>query len=327
MNILVTGGCGFVGSHLIEYILSQMPTVMPRSWPITVLARWWEPRVNMPDIIFDVELLEGDLTDLPSLVAALRQAKPDIIFHLAAESFVPASFTSPIHTLQVNALGTVNLLEAVRLTGQDPRIVVCSSPEVYGDTDEVMTEETPLRPVSPYALSKTAEDRAAFMYHAAYGMKTIISRGFAHEGPGRGSVFAVSDFARQVARIEAGLQEPVVKVGNLEAVRTYCDVRDMVRAYWLLAQKGEPGQAYNIAGDEMFSLREVLDRLLALSHIEQKVQVVVEEARLRPHDVWVQKPDDRKFRQLTNWRPEIPFARTLADCLSYWRERCGPLKP
>lgn len=314
MVILVTGASGFVGQHLIAHLRLEVPDAR-----LYGLVPWFEAqRVDLPG----VQVLEGDLTDLVSLMAAVRRAQPDYLFHLAALSYVTASYATPIQAMRVNALGTVNLLEAVRLAFQDPKIVICSSPEIYGDSRELMTESSPLRPVSPYALSKCVEDLAGYMYHQAYGMRIVISRGFAHEGPGRGSVFAVSDFARQVARIEAGLQEPVVKVGNLEAVRTYCDVRDMVRAYWLLALKGEPGEAYNIAGDEMFSLREVLDRLLALSHIEQKVQVVVEESRLRPHDVWVQSARDSKFRQLTGWRPEISFVqKTLPDMLQYWRQK------
>lgn len=312
-SILITGAAGFVGQHLIAHLREQVPDAR-----LFGLVPWFEAQgVDLPG----VTVLEGDLTDWISLIGALRKAQPDYIFHLAALSYVTASYYGPLVTMETNALGTIHLLEAARMTAATAKVIICSSPEIYGDSRELMTEESPLRPVSPYALSKCVEDLAGYMYHQAWGLRTVISRGFAHEGPGRGAVFAVSDFARQVARIEAGLQEPVVKVGNLESVRTYCDVRDMVRAYWLLALKGEPGEAYNIAGDEMFSLREVLDRLLALSHIEQKVQVLVEESRLRPHDVWSQSAHDSKFRKLTNWRPQIAFSRTLADVLQYWRQK------
>ena len=331
LNILVTGAGGFVGRHLVALLRREAPGA-----EIFGLAAWWElkrgegpggPFLEGEELAGNA-LLAGDLTDLSSLVAALKRAQPDYIFHLAASSFVPWSYLAPAQVMQVNALGTVNLFEAIRLAAQDPKVIVCSSPEVFGDTREIITEATPLRPVSPYALSKCVEDLAAYMYHQAYGLRTVVSRGFAHEGPGRGAVFAVSDFARQIARIEAGLQPPVVKVGNLGAIRTYCDVRDMVRAYWLLSQKGEPGEAYNIAGDAMFSLQEVLDRLLALSHRGKEITAVVETARLRPHDVWSQRADDSKFRKLTGWRPELTFSqRTLPDILEYWRQTCGPLKP
>ena len=330
MNALITGALGFVGKHLVALLRREAPGA-----EIFGLAAWWElqrgegpggPFLEGEELAGNA-LLAGDLTDLSSLVAALGRARPDYIFHLAAASFVPWSYAAPVQVMQNNAIGTINLFEAVRLARQDPKIIVCSSPEVFGDTREIITEATPLRPVSPYALSKCVEELAGYMYHQAYGLRTVVSRGFAHEGPGRGAGFAVSDFARQIARIEAGLQESCVCVGNLEAVRTYCDVRDMVRAYWLLALKGAVGEAYNIAGDEVFSLREVLDRLLALSTWGKKITVMVEESRLRPHDVWTQTANDSKFRKLTGWRPQIPIARTLADTLQYWRERCGPLKP
>ncbi|GAG63831.1 unnamed protein product, partial [marine sediment metagenome] len=226
----------------------------------------------------------------PPLLSILYEIKPDLIFHLAAQSFVPYSYSVPIETLNTNVVGTANLLEAVRIIkaeqAWDCRIMICSSPEVYGQADNStpITEDFPLKPLSPYAVSKVAEDMLAYMYYQAYGLKTIRSRAFAHEGPRRGDVFAVSSFARQIAMIERGMQKPVIKVGNLDSSRTYCDVRDVVRAYWLLLEEGQAGGVYNIAGDEAMMLREVLDRLLKLSSIRlpENVSIGVERKLLRP---------------------------------------------
>lgn len=324
MKVLITGITGFVGSHLADYILQNHPGV-----EVFGLKRWRSPMDNIRHIERHLKLYDGDLCDLSSLLPILEETKPDLIFHFAAQSFVPYSYSVPIETLNTNVIGTANLLEAARIKeaegGWDCRIMICSSPEVYGQADNStpITEGFPLKPLSPYAVSKVAEDMLAYMYYEAYGLKTIRSRAFAHEGPRRGDVFAVSSFAKQIAMIEKGKQKPVIKVGNLDSSRTYCDVRDMVRAYWLLLEKGQLGDVYNIAGDEMMTLREVLDRLLKLSSIhlpEKNTRIEVDRRLLRPIDVNQQIADDRKFRELTKWQPEISFQRTLEDTLDYWRE-------
>ena len=248
MRVLITGITGFVGSHLADYILAEHPDV-----EVSGIKRWRSPRENIRHIQDRVKLYDADLRDAVSLMNVLRQNDPDIIFHLAAQSFVTTSYLAPADTLDTNALGTVNLLEAIRQCGIDPVGHICSSSEVYGQVDKKdvpITEECPFRPVSPYAVSKVAADMAGHMYFTAYGLKTVRSRMFTHSGPRRGEVFVDSFFAQQVARIERGTQEPVIRVGNLDSVRTFCDVRDAVRAYWLLVRECPPGEVYNIGGNE-----------------------------------------------------------------------------
>ena len=320
-KVLITGITGFVGSHLADYILADFPDVS-----VVGLARWRSPMGNIRHLGDSISLTHGDLEDLPSLKTMLRSQRPDAIFHLAAQSYVPYSFTAPVATLQANVLGTCNLLEAVRelkdSDGYNPVIHICSSSEVYGQVlkNEVpIREENPLRPSSPYAVSKVAEDMLAFQYWLSWGLKTIRTRMFTHTGPRRGEVFVVSNFAKQVAAIEKGVAPPVIKVGNLESVRTFLDVRDAVKAYWQLVEKCPVGEVYNIGGRETMTVGDMLKRLVALSSAE-KVDIVVDDTRLRPSDVTLQIPCIDKFTAATGWQPEIPFDRTLRDTLDYWRE-------
>ena len=271
-----------------------------------------------------VQLYDCDLRDLSSLITTFTLIKSDVIFHLAAQSYVKSSYTAPADTIETNVTGTVNLLEAVRICRQEPVIHVCSSSEVYGQVTEKdipIKEDCPLRPVSPYAVSKVGQDMAAYMYHKAYGLKTIRSRMFTHSGPRRGEVFVDSYFSRQLARIERGVQVPVIRVGNLDSVRTFCDVRDTVRAYWALVNRCPPGEVYNIGGSATMTIREMLDTLLEMSVYGGKVEVRVDPSLLRPADVTLQIPSTEKFRATTGWEPEIPYKQTLLDMLNYWRER------
>ena len=263
---------------------------------------------------------------MPSLRRLLAEFRPDFIFHLAAQSYVDFSFIAPVDTLETNVVGTCNLLEVVRQLkdeqGYDPVIHICSSSEVYGQVraDEVpITEDNPLRPASPYAVSKVGEDMLALQYWLSWQIKTIRSRMFTHTGPRRGEVFVVSNFAKQIAAMEAGLTKPILSVGNLDSVRTFSDVRDAVRAYWQLVNECEPGEVYNIGGNETMTIREMLDRLLALSSLRD-IRVEVDPARLRPSDVTLQIPCIDKFTRVTGWRPKIKFEQTLIDTLDYWRE-------
>jgi GDP-4-dehydro-6-deoxy-D-mannose reductase len=212
----------------------------------------------------------------------------------------------------------------VRALQQDPVIQIAGSSEEYGLVlpDEVPIKETnPLRPLSPYAVSKVAQDLLAYQYHQSYGLKTVRTRGFNHTGPRRGDVFVTSNFAKQIASIEAGLQEPVIRVGNLESVRDFTDVRDTVRAYWLAVEKGRPGEVYNIASGREITIRQLLDNLVALSRTQ--VEVEVDPERLRPSDVEVLIGDASKFHADTGWEPTIPLEQTLEDLLDFWRERVG----
>lgn len=311
---------GFVGSHLAEYILENFPDV-----EVGGLLRWRSPIGNLSGIIHKVKMFYGDLVDAHSLRTILEKEKPDVIFHLAAQSFVDFSYTAPRMTLEANVVGTANLLEIVKdlklKQGYDPIIHVCSSSEVYGQVkeDETPIKETnPFRPASPYAVSKVGQDMLAYQYWLSWGLKTIRTRMFTHAGPRRGWPFAESNFARQIAAIEAGLSPKVVKVGNLDSVRTLADVRDTVHAYWLLVNKCSPGEVYNIGGNETMKVGEWLKYLLSISKVKD-IRVEVDPARLRPSDVTLQIPCIDKFVAATGWQPKISAKQTLEDMLVYWR--------
>lgn len=321
MRVLITGITGFVGSYLAEYILKEH-----KNTKIYGLVRWRSPKDNISKILNKVNLCYGDLEDYSSLEKILVAVKPDVIFHLAAQSYVDFSFISPIQTLQANVIGTANLLEAVKTlklqTGYDPIIHICSSSEVYGQVkaDEIPIKETnSLRPASPYAVSKVGEDMLALQYFLSWKIKTIRTRMFTHEGPRRGEVFAPSNFAKQVASIEAGKQKSVVMVGNLNSVRTFMDVRDAVKAYWLLVNKCTPGEVYNIGGTETMTVGDMLNRLISFSKFKN-IKIKIDSKRLRPSDVTLQIPSVEKFIQQTGWKPSIKFDQTLQDMLNYWRD-------
>jgi GDP-mannose 4,6-dehydratase len=318
MKVLITGITGFVGSHLADYLIdNQLVT------EVHGIKRWRSPLDNISHKLNEITLHNCDLRDQSSLITVLRKVRPDIIFHLAAQSYVPTSLTAPADTYENNIVGTSNLLEAVRLLEQDPMIMVCSSSEVYG---QVTAEDVPIketcrfRPSSPYAISKAAKDNMAWWYHEAYGMRIVRSRAFTHTGPRRGSVFALSAFARQIALIEAGKQEPILKVGNLDSIRTWLDVRDIVKAYWLLTA-AIPGEAYNIGGNYTCTVGEALDELISFFAKADQIQVQVDPSLLRRADVTLQIPDTSKFYEATGWKPEIPFSQTCKDILDYWRAR------
>jgi GDP-4-dehydro-6-deoxy-D-mannose reductase len=316
MRALITGITGFVGSHLAEYLLDRGDVQVFGG------VRWRSRMENIEHLRHRVTLVECDLRDSSSVRAALRAVRPDVIFHLAAQSFVPTSWAAPADTLATNVLGQVNLLEGVRELGLDPVIHVAGSSEEYGlvRPDEVpVREDNPLRPLSPYGVSKVAQDLLGYQYHMSYGLRVIRTRTFNHTGPRRGEVFAESDFARQIARAEAGLGEPVLRAGNLEARRDFTDVRDVVRAYWLAVERGVPGEVYNVASGRSYSMRQVAEALIAMSAVP--IRIEPDAARRRPSDVPLLVGDAAKFRRQTGWQPTIPFERTLADLLAYWRER------
>jgi len=318
VKILITGITGFVGSHLADYILDNHPEV-----EVFGMKRWRSPIENIKHIEDKLRLYDCDLRDLSSIIIMLKEVVPDKIFHLAAQSYVPYSYTAPIDTLTTNVIGTANLLEAVRLTEQDPLIHICSSSEVYGQVKE---EDIPIKesclfnPVSPYGVSKVAEDMLALQYYTAYGMKTVRTRMFTHTGARRGEVFVCSDFAKQIAKIEAGAQEPVVYVGNLDSIRTFADVRDAVRAYWML-NRSMAGEVFNIGGNETMTIGEMLAKLIKIAKTKKQIITKQLPGKLRPADVTFQIPDNTKFRKATGWEPKIPFEETLGSLLNYWRER------
>jgi GDP-4-dehydro-6-deoxy-D-mannose reductase len=316
MKALITGITGFAGSHLAEYLLNEHPDV-----EVFGTYRWRSRMDNVEHFRSRVKLLEADLRDYTSMHAALDKSRPDVIFHLAAQSFVPSSWTAPNETLTTNVSGQTNLFEAVRALRLDPVIQIACSSEQYGLVlpDETPIKETnPLRPLSPYAVSKVAQDYLGYQYFQSYGLKVVRTRGFNHTGPRRGQVFVTSNFCSQVAAIELGLQEPVIRVGNIEAIRDFTDVRDMVRAYWLAVTKARPGEVYNIATGNGIRIREMLERLISLAAVE--VRIEVDPDRLRPSDVEILIGDASKFKADTGWEPRIPFEQTLNDLLDYWRK-------
>ena len=328
---LITGITGMVGSHLADYLLSNT------EWDIYGVCRWRSPldnvehlleRVNVHDrIYFDY----ADLNDEISLIKTIKTIKPDYIFHLAAQSYPLTSFTAPIDTLNTNIIGTCRLLEAIRLEitnnpSYSPIIHICASSEVFGkiSADKIpkdgINEECPFDPASPYAISKVGADLLGRYYADAYNMTVMTTRMFTHTGPRRGDVFHESTFAKQIAMAEAGLIPPIIKVGNLKSMRTYADVRDAVRAYFMLVTVNPvPGAYYNIGGSYSCEVGDTLNTLISYSTIKEKIIIEVDPERLRPIDADLQIPDCRKFKQVTGWEPEISFEKTMYDLLDYWR--------
>jgi GDP-4-dehydro-6-deoxy-D-mannose reductase len=316
MRVLVTGITGFVGSYFAEYALARGVEVIGS-------YRWRSKTENIEHIRNRIELVECDLRDMSSAHHLIETARPDYVIHLAAQSFVGSSWQAPAETFMTNAVSQVNLLEALRVRAPNARFLAIGSSEEYGfvQEDELpITETNPLRPLSPYAVSKVAQDLMGYQYFKSYGMPIVRSRAFNHEGPRRGDVFVTSNFARQIAEIERGLREPVIAVGNLKNRRDYTDVRDIVRGYWLLLEKGEPGEVYNLCSGRAWVIQDILDFLLGEARTKG-ITVREERARLRPSDVPVLLGDATKARKAVGWRLEIPFEQTLRDILAYWRDR------
>ena len=324
MRALITGITGMVGSHLADYLLKDT------DWEIYGMCRWRSPLDNVDHLLGQVNRKEklffeyADLTDVSSMITLLKKTKPDYVFHLAAQSYPKTSFDSPADTMNTNIIGTINLLEAIRIENLDPVIHVCASSEVFGRVSKdklPISEDENFHPASPYAISKVGTDLVGRYYGEAYNMKTITTRMFTHTGPRRGDVFVESTFSKQIAMIEAGIIPPVVKTGNLDSLRTWADVRDAVRAYYMLVTIDPiPGEYYNIGGTYSCSVREMLDYLLSLSSVNN-IKVETDPERLRPIDADLQVPDTRKFTNHTGWEPEIKFEQTMQDLLNYWRDR------
>lgn len=316
MKILVTGITGFVGSHLAEYLLTKDDI------EIYGIVRWRSDTENIEHIRDKLVLSECDIRDATSVRNEIEKVKPDRIFHLAAQSYVVSSWHAPRETLTTNILGELNIFESVRELKINPFIQIAGSSEEYGlvSVNELPVKETNLlHPLSPYAVSKVGQDLLGYQYYKSYGLNIIRTRAFNHTGPRRGEVFVCSNFAKQIAMIEKGKQKPIIYVGNLEARRDFTDVRDIVQAYWLALEKCKPGEVYNICSGRARAMKEVLDILLGLT--KQKIKIKQDPKRLRPSDVPVLEGDSSKFRELTGWKAEIPFEKTLEDLLNYWREK------
>lgn len=319
---LITGITGMVGSHLLDYLVKNT------NWKIFGLIRWRSSLDNISSNINEInkgkriKLLYGDLNDYNSLLTVIDNSKPDYVFHLAAQSYPHTSFESSSDTFNTNIIGTSNLLEVLRKSKYDPWIHVCASSEVFGRVPKEMipiSEDCPFHPASPYAISKVGTDLVGRYHAEAYNQKIITTRMFTHTGPRRGDVFAESSFAKQIAMIESKLIPPVVSVGNLNSLRTFADVRDAVRAYYMmLTIKPRRGEYYNIGGDFTCTIGEMLNTLIGLSKVKN-IKIKVHKTRLRPIDADLQVPNTSKFQKHTGWKPEIKFDKTMKDLLNYWR--------
>ncbi|MBG06282.1 MAG: GDP-mannose 4,6-dehydratase [Rhodospirillaceae bacterium] len=322
---LITGITGMVGSHLADYLVAET------DWNVIGMCRWRSPLENLENLVpminrgERVSILYGDLRDTLAVQDVVRQAKPDYVFHLAAQSYPRTSFESPLDTFDTNIQGTVRILDALRQYSPNAVVHVCASSEVFGRVpkDKIpIGEETGFHPASPYAISKVGTDLVGRYYAEAYDMTVMTTRMFTHTGPRRGDVFAESTFAKQIALIEANLIPPVIKVGNLDSLRTVADVRDAVRAYFMLVTvKPDAGAYYNIGGTHSCTVGDILDMLLSFSERKSEIRIETDPDRLRPIDADLQVPDTRKFTQHTGWAPQIPFEQTMRDLLDYWRER------
>jgi GDP-4-dehydro-6-deoxy-D-mannose reductase len=351
LRALITGIGGFAGSHLAEYLLEHTDCDIVGLDLVEGRAAQWRSlersekqppapgtpprhrhsvRRSVPGALGATDTAQkrvvlhiGDaLTSLPALKELLAAARPTHIFHLAAQAFVPASWEDPWSTLANNIHGQLNVLLAAIAMGTLPRVLVVGSADEYGivEPEELpIRESNSLRPSSPYAVSKVAQDMLGYQYYASHRLPVVRVRPFNHIGPGQSPAFVTSDFAKQVAEAEVGLHEPVLQVGDLTARRDFSDVRDIVRGYYLALTEGEPGEVYNLGVERSYSIREVLDQLMALSTIPLRVEV--DSTRLRPVDIPEIVSDCSKFCARTGWQAKIPLRQSLQDILEYWRKQ------
>lgn len=316
-KILVTGVNGFVGSHMADFILKE------NLGEVFGMVRGKTPGYdNIKNIIDKMQIINCELNDFFSVRKAIETSQPDIVFHIAGQAFVPSSWESPIETFNSNVMGSINLFEALRKSGIDPKIQIACSSEEYGlvhENETPIKETNPLRPLSPYGVSKVAMDLLGWQYFKSYGMKIIRTRAFNHSGPRRGKEYVDSDWCRQVALIEKGKQKPEVFVGNLNAKRDFTHVKDIVRGYWLAATKATPGEVYNICSGKAYSMKQVID--LIFKQTSMKIKVTPDPKRIRPSDVELLLGDYSKFAKETGWAPQIPFEQALKETLDFWREK------
>jgi len=316
LKCLVTGITGFAGSHLAEYLLSR------GDCEVHGTMRWRSRTENITQLGSRIATHICDIRDATSTYELIRDLKPDRIYHLAAQSFVPMSWVAPAETFTTNVIGQTNIFEAIRAVGCPTRVQLACSSEEYGmvlPAEAPIKETNPLRPLSPYAVSKVAQDLMGYQYHQSYGMHIIRTRGFNHTGPRRGDVFVTSNFAKQIVDIERGRQAPVIHVGNLNAVRDFTDVRDTVVGYFLALERGKPGDVYNVATGKGYKISEMLDILLSFSTV--KIETRPDPKRMRSSDVELLIGDATKLRTETGWEPKYRFEQTMKDLLDFWRSR------
>jgi GDP-mannose 4,6-dehydratase len=321
----ITGITGMVGSHLADFLLENT------DWEIFGMCRWRSPLDNIAHLVPQINqgkrihLVYADLRDSASIDHVVKEVKPDYVFHLAAQSYPQTSFTAPLDTYETNIQGTARVLEALRQHKKDAIIHICASSEVFGRVPKEklpINEECNFHPASPYAISKVGTDLVGRFYAEAYQMTVMTTRMFTHTGPRRGDVFAESTFAKQIAMMEKELIAPVVRVGNLDSLRTFADVRDAVSAYYtLVTHNPVGGEYYNIGGTYTCTIREMLDYLISISTKKNDIKTEIDPSRLRPIDADLQVPDTTKFEAHTGWKPKITFEQTMQDLLDYWRDR------
>ena len=316
MRVLLTGVTGFVGSHLADLLLEKQFEIYGGKRVNSSLR-------NINHIIDKINLIDYDLIDYHSVKNLLKESNPKQIYHLGALSWVSPSWTMPSAYMQVNAIGTINLFEAIRELKLNTRVLVSCTPEEFGDVPSEklpLTEDSPLAPVNHYAASKVAQDAVCMSYFASYKIPIIRLRAFNHEGPRRDVSGALASFAYQIARIEAKKQNPIIMVGNLEAKRNFTHVKDMVRAYYLAMQKCVPNELYLIGSDNIYTIKECLDKMISLSKMKDKIRYRVDPKRVRPTELRYLIGNYTKFKKLTVWEPKISFERMLKDILDYWRD-------
>ena len=324
-NVFITGATGMVGSHLIDYLLKKT------NWTIYAFIRWNSKLENLYHLDKEILkkriiLLYGDLTDESSILKSLKIANPSYVYHLAAHSYPTTSFFSPRETIETNTIGTLNLLESIKFLNFKKSVIhICSSSEVFGKVKKSnipINEDCSYHPASPYAISKVGVDLLGKFYADAYKMNIQITRLFTHTGPRRSEFFAESSFAKQIVLIEKNISKPIIKVGNLKSLRTIMDVRDAVRAYYLVCTKKPiPGATYNIGGSYSCTVGKILESLIKKSKLDKtKIKIVIDPKRLRPIDADLQVPDTGKFRKHKKWKPIISFDKTCDDLLNYWRQ-------
>jgi len=315
MKALITGITGFAGSHLAEFLLKE-------GFDVYGAARWRSRTENIEGIKEKITLFECDINDAFSVKQLLENVRPDRIYHLAGQSSVAVSWNSPAETFSTNVIGQINILEAVRSLKIDPLVQIAGSSEEYGyvkDDEMPITETNELRPLSPYAVSKVSQDLMGYQYFKSYGLKIVRTRAFNHTGPRHAEIFVASDFAKQIALIDKGIQKPVIRTGNLDASRDYSDVRDVVRGYFMALEKGNPGEVYNICSEKMIKISRMLEILLSFSKSDIKIEK--DPSRFRPADIPRIFGSCEKMKEETGWRVEIPIERTLEDLLDHWRQR------